>query len=70
MALVHLFELADKTVFGPVGRLHEHRPEARERQPGPIVFISPTTPHNPGVAGQVALRANVIPERGRQIGRD
>ena len=68
-ALVHLFELADKTVFGPVRRLHEHGPEAMKRQPGPIVLISPTDPHNPGIAGQVALRTDVIPERGRQIGR-
>jgi hypothetical protein len=65
MALVHLFELADKTVFSPVGRLDEHGPKARERQPRPIVLIALTYPHNPGVAGKVALRANVIPERGR-----
>ncbi|HEX3448986.1 MAG TPA: hypothetical protein VHS97_12070 [Isosphaeraceae bacterium] len=69
IALVHLFKLADKTVFGLVRRLNEHRPEAKKRQPGSIVFISPTNAHNPRITGQVALRTDVIPERGLQIGR-
>ena len=38
-------------------------------QPGPIVFIAPAHPHDPRIAGQVALRTDVIAERGRQIGR-
>ena len=67
MALVHLFDLTDKTVFGLVRRLHEHGPKAMKWKPGPKVLSSPTHPQNPGFAGQVALRADVIPERGRQI---
>ena len=68
MALVHLLDLADKPVFGPVGRLHEHGPEGMKRQPGPIVLISAARPQNPVHARQVALRADVIPQRGHQVG--
>ena len=53
---IHLFKLADKTVLGLVGRPHEHRPEARKRQPGTIVLILPTRPYDPLFTGQVALR--------------
>ena len=68
IALVHLLELADESVFRPVRRLHEHGPKAMKRQPGPIVLISPAHPHDPRIAGKMALRTDVITERGRQIG--
>jgi hypothetical protein len=68
-AFVHLLELADKTVFRPLRRLHENRPEATKWQPGPIIFISLIDAQDPRTAGQMALRTDVISEPRRQIGR-
>ena len=45
IAFVHLFELADKTLFSPPRRLHKHCPKARKRQSGAIIFIAPADAH-------------------------
>ncbi len=68
LAFVHLFELADKTLFSPPRRLHKHCPKAAKRQPGAIIFVAPANAHNSSTASQVALRTDVVAELRRQIG--
>ena len=63
LALVHLLDLADKTVFVLLFGLQEHRPEPLKRQAGPIILLVTASAHDSVIADQVALLANGISQR-------
>src|SRR5262249_4580096 len=59
-ARVHLLDLADETALGLISWPLENRPEVREGQPWPKVFIPMTSPQDAPTAIQVTLLADGI----------